>query len=357
MSPRICLVMLCIGCGGARGETGAAGSTSGASETGATGSSGEPGSTTTTTTPTTSGTTAGGGGTGSGESSGGGSSGESSGGESFVIDCFTQLVPGQGLALTCNLPRTIDACAALANAPCDDLDQDGLTDAWEDLVLDRLRPIQRLDEQEALIDDATAVLGDVGRVAAVADHVRVFIMLGYSKDYGSCGGFTGHSGDPERVALDLVPDPERGPGGAVVVGAYTAAHENTDNDHSQLFTGPTLGELVYDADVETGKPRWVVFPSADKHGTYASVKICEAVSVIPCVDEDCGPDDVGDPKAFDRLPPFVNAGEEAAPRVTELSVIGFPGDQAWAMQDFCGGLGGTGCSAQVRDKLLVDPFL
>lgn len=79
-------------------------------------------------------------------------------------------------------------------------------------------------------------------------------------------------------------------------------------------------------------------------------------SFIPCLDEDCGPDGVDDPTLFDILPPFVNAGEEAAPRVTELSALGFPGEQAWAAQDLCGGLGGTGCSSPVREKLLVDPF-
>lgn len=245
----------------------------------------------------------------------------------------------------------------MPGAPCDDIDLDGLVDAWEDLVLDRLRPLQRLDEQESLVADPSFVLGDVGRVAPVAGHVRVFLMLGYTRDFGSCGGISGHSGDSERVALDLLPDDARGPGGAVVVGAYTAAHENTATDHGQVFTGAALGQLVYTPDPDSGKPRWVVFPSADKHATYATIAICEGVSVIPCLDEDCGPDDIADPALYDRLPPIVNAGEEAAPRVTELSVVGFPGDDAWAMQDFCGGLGGTGCTSPVREKLLVDPFL
>ena len=72
---------------------------------------------------------------------------------------------------------------------------------------------------------------------------------------------------------------------------------------------------------------------------------CEGVSWIPCFDEDCAPDGVRDPSAYDRLPEFVNAGEEAAmPRVTDLDPLGFPGDDAWAMQDFCGGLGRTSCS-------------
>ncbi|HEY8376319.1 MAG TPA: hypothetical protein VIK91_07520, partial [Nannocystis sp.] len=277
--------------------------------------------------------------------------------EPFVLDCHTAFAQPQRLALVCNLPLALAACEALAaDAPCDDFDLDGLTDAWEDLALELLRPLRRLDEEESLIDDPSAVLADVGRVAPVGDRIRLFVMLGYSKDYGSCGGFTGHNGDSERVALDLMPDPAHGPGGVVVVGAYTAAHEGTVNDHGHVFVGAELDQLVFTPDPETTDPRWVVFPSADKHATYASISICENISPIPCFDEDCAPDDVADPSVFDRLPPFGNAGEEHAPRLSDLGPLGFPGEDAWAHQDFCGGLGGIGCSSPVREKLLDDPF-
>ncbi len=285
--------------------------------------------------------------------SAGSSSGESGG--AFSLDVHTELVDG-ALALRCNLPRALDACLELEGAPCDDDDGDGLTDAWEDLALDRLRPLRRLDEGESLVDDGSVILGDVGRVFAVGDHIRVFVMLGYSSDYGSCGGFTGHNGDSERVALDLVDWPDGGPGGVVVANAYTAAHEGTANDHSRRFAADELDLLVFDLDPRVGEPRWVVFPSRNKHGSYASVEICESISVIPCVDEDCAPDGVDDLAAFDRLPDAVNAGEPDAPRVTALDELGFVGDDAWAEQDFCGGLGGSSCSAPVRDKLTVDPF-
>lgn len=276
----------------------------------------------------------------------------------FTLACHAEFARPQRLALACNLPRSFDACRELGadGAPCADVDLDGLTDAWEDLALELLRPLRRFDEAESLLDDPTAALGDVGRVAPAGERVRLFVMLGYSKDYGSCGGITGHNGDSERVALDLQPDPSRGPGGVVVVGAYTAAHEGTASDHGRVFTGDDLGALVFAVDARTSDPRWVVFPSADKHATYASTSICEGISPIPCIDEDCGPDGVDDPLLFERLPPIVNAGEEAAPRVTDLAAIGFPGDDAWADQDFCGGLGGAGCSSPVREKLLVDPF-
>lgn len=317
---------------GAGGATGTTGSTTGATGGGATGAGGA--------------TTGGAGGT------------TGTGNPAFVLDAHTSVTAEHALALTTNLPATTADCQAapFEGTPCDDLDEDGLADAWEDLVIERYRPLQRLDEAESLLDDASAVAADVARVALVSAsplRVRAFVMLGYSKDYGSCG-FTSHNGDSERVAVDLAATAGGGPGDVTALAFYTAAHESTANDHSMKLEGANLTQLVFESSA--GEPRWVVFPSQDKHATYPSIDVCENISAIPCFDEDCAPDGVPDPQAYDLLPPFVNAGEEAHPRVSDLTVIGFPGDHAWASQDFCGGLGGSGCSAPVRDKLLADPF-
>ena len=139
-------------------------------------------------------------------------------------------------------------------------------------------------------------------------------------------------------------------------------------DGSRTFRGDDLAQLVYThsaprrsaAPSENGtelapEPRWVVFPSRDKHGSYATVAICED-SVIPCLAEQCAPDGVADPAAFDRIPAVVNAGEDGARLVEDLSGLGFPGDDAWADQPFCGGHGDGNCSAKIRDKLTIDPF-
>jgi hypothetical protein len=294
-------------------------------------------------------------------SSGDASSGDGSAGtgDPFALEIHTLLLPDGRLALECNLPPEVAACEALgAPAPCHDEDLDGLVDAWEDAVIDRLRPLRRLDEQESFPGDAAAVVADVGRVArSPAGGFLLFAMLGWSRDYGSCGtGLSAHDGDSERIVLELEPWAEGGPGGVAIISAYTAAHEGTINDHGRVFTGADLSLLVFGPDPTTGEPRWIVFPSADKHATYASVEICEGISMVPCLDEDCGPDGVRDPAAYDLLPTFVNAGEDGAPIVDDLSVVGFPGDLAWARQDFCGGQGGTNCSASVREKLLVNPF-
>lgn len=288
-----------------------------------------------------------------GGNTGGGSAG---GGGGFALDVHTSLDGDEVLTLATNLPRRYSACTEIEGAPCEDADGDGLTDAWEDLVLLRLRPFVRLDEAEQLVSDPDFTLGVVGRVTPVGSFVHAYMMLGYAYDYGSCGGITSHNGDSERVALQLAP--VQGSAGDVrVQQAYTAAHEGTITDHSMVFSTAELGQLVHETDPAFGEPRWVVFASADKHATYATAAICEGIAPgVPCTDEDCSPDNVADPAPFTRLFPYLNAGEPTMPMVTDLSVIGFVGDDAWADQDFCGGLGGNGCSSPVRDKLTVDPF-
>lgn len=287
----------------------------------------------------------------------GGTGGGSGGAPAFALEVSTEL-DGASLVLRCNLPREVEACLALeeVGAPCADLDEDGLVDAWEDVVLDRLRPIILLDEDEKIVDDPTGVIGIVGRVAPEGSELRVYMMLGYSRDYGSCGGFTAHDGDSERVALALAPRPGGGAGDAQVAAAYTAAHEGTANDHGRVFLDDELGLLTVGNDPVLAQPRWFVFASANKHATYASKSICEGISFVPCLDEDCGADGVSDPATYAILAPYLNAGEPTHSLVTDLSAIGFPGELPFAEQSFCGGLGGSGCSSPVREKLIDDPF-
>ncbi|MCP4920539.1 MAG: hypothetical protein GY913_26875, partial [Proteobacteria bacterium] len=124
---------------------------------------------------------------------------------------------GHAISLRSTLVARVEDCSSA----CDDVDGDGLVDAWEDLVLRRLRPVLTFDESEQLVDDEGAVLFGVGRVTPADDgQVRVFLMTGYSSDYGRCG-VAAHDGDSERVAFDL----EVSGGDAHVVATYTAAHE------------------------------------------------------------------------------------------------------------------------------------
>ncbi len=272
-------------------------------------------------------------------------------GSSFELTAAVEAA-GYAVALRTNLPADLASCELLG-ADCADVDLDGLVDAWEDLVLDRLRPSLRFDEAEPLMTDAGAVLFAVGRVAPAEDgHVRVYVMNGFSSDYGRCG-ISAHDGDSERVVLDL----SVSGGDAEVVGTYTAAHEGELTDHGAVFTDVQLLDAEFVDDAWTGEPRWRVYSSDGKHASYHTVQACEDAEWVVCLEEDCAPDGVDDETAWDRLPPVINAGEEHAPRVTDLAAIGFPDEDAWADQEFCGGLGrGSGCSSSIREKLLEDPF-
>jgi hypothetical protein len=284
-----------------------------------------------------------------------GDTGEATSSTAPFVATFTSERLGPAMAIRSNLPYANEACLALVGAPCGDIDQDGLTDAWEDGILDRVRPAVEFDEAEQRVDDATAVLAMVARVVPVVDRIHVYVMIGYDLDYGRCG-LSGHDGDSERVAVSLAPMAGEGPGDVAFVGAYTAAHEGTIGDEGRVYDSATLGELSFPADPTDGTPRWRVFSSDGKHATYGTLDHCESTSVVPCVEEDCGADGV-DPAAYRELPPIWNAGEPELPRLSDLGPIGFPGEDAWAAQDFCGGRGrGLLCASPVVEKLTVDPF-
>jgi hypothetical protein len=245
---------------------------------------------------------------------------------------------------------------------CADADADGLIDAWEDQLLYRLNPLVNFEWHDQVLQDPNARVGAIGRVARgpEPDHLRVFIVLTFSSDYGRCG-LGRHNGDNERVAFDLLlAPPEQHGGDATVLAVYTAAHEYSSVDHgavwdaaSLLASGRRLTTLIDDL---TGDPRWVVVAGQDSHALYIDEETCGSASPIACQNDECnrGEPDFGDPNNV--LFPIVNVGEAAHPRVDDLGPIGFPGESAWDDRDFCGGLGGSTCTPPMRVKLLVDPF-
>lgn len=267
-------------------------------------------------------------------------------------------VTADGFELVTDLPGEVKDCLADRGADlCADGDLDGLVDRWEDVLLDRLRPFVRIDEGDPLRVDASGRVGSVGRVAPVVGDggeaaIRVFLVLGYSRDYGRCT-FDEHLGDSERVVLDLART--QGARGAVrLTRAFTAAHEGTSQDSSDLFEGEGLLELEYAEDPHLGQPRWAVYASRSKHATFASPALCEAnESWIFCGDEDCAAGRVDSP-SNELLMPVVNAGEPDAPLADQMM-----DEPIWDDVDFCGGLGhgDEPCASPLREKLLLDPIL
>jgi hypothetical protein len=262
----------------------------------------------------------------------------------------------------------VDAC----KGDCLDADGDGLVDAWEAAVLDKLRPAVTFDEDEPLMKDGGASFAMLGRVfPGAGGHVVVNVLLLYTSDYGAqnpvCFHKSKHAGDVERVAMELELDGASSAGGARVIAAFTTGHEGTEDDQSRVWKNEELGSaLRYLDDATTHEPRWQVFPSQNKHATYATIEQCQSVHLKQwthdfCIDEDCAPDRVRDATRFTRIPTILNAGEPGAPLTDDLRPLGFAGERAWSDDTFCGGLrvdaeAKKECPPSIKSKLLKNPF-
>jgi len=272
----------------------------------------------------------------------------------FVLWSETRLADGALLSFDTNLPSDLQDCLSMEvrGAPCIDVDEDGLTDTWEDLLLLHFRPLVRLDEDEPFVEDPEAVLVQLGRVTpASSGALFVPIVLAWSQDYGRCG-VSAHHGDSERVALQVLRTSSTA---ATIHAVYTAAHEGEVTDQGAIWTEDTLG-MLEQASAHDGL-HWIVYVSEGKHASYGTAEACEAASLVPCIEEDCAPDGVTDTAPFDRLPDIWNMGEPAHPLWTDLAELGLPGEDPWVEQRFCGGLDRTdACSSPLVEKLIESPF-
>jgi len=267
---------------------------------------------------------------------------------------------GGRLRFSSSIPRIAAACVAqLADTElCRDADEDGLSDAWEDLLVDRLRPFVRYHADEPLfstsdwLDHLTVVaLAHVATARSDSSHVRVMLPFLYDKDFGRCS-LEPHRGDVERVVFDLAP---LGDDSMEVVGLYTAAHEYTVMDGSTLLRGGDLEQMEYRKDEVTGQPRWIVYASAAKHATYATRELCESHGVVPCQQEGC-PGASRDDREL--LLAVQNAGEPPPAPVWNPFGVGM---DLWGDSLFCGFAAPSNssnepCAPPLAEKLLKDPF-
>ncbi len=259
------------------------------------------------------------------------------------------------LSFTTTRVAEVGRCQTMRRSDCADADADGLTDAWEDAVAAHYQPRLELDEQEKGLGDANFKVGTATRVVARkgdASHVVVFFGFAFSEDYGSCT-FTDHHGDVERAVIEL----ERAPGtdGDVkMIKAYTAAHEGDPTDASHVYEGDKLTkELEFVS--ENGAPRWLLYTSRNKHGTYANKKTCESKS-IPCIADYCASSNKVNRNDYRRLPVLLNAGEPEHHRDSGWARFGYPNADAWQDKKFCGVATGGDCDSAPRSTLIKDPF-
>ena len=249
---------------------------------------------------------------------------------------FASSWSGHEWLLSSEAPVRVEDCET---KECDDQDNDGLTDEWENAVADHLRPIVEFDTDEPMFVDRAAMVTSGARVFTVGDEIRVVILLIYRRDYGRCG-VASHRGDVERVAFRLR---QTGPSETEVVAVFTAGHEGTSFDSSRVFAADEMNTLDLSPDSVTGQTRWRVWASEGKHATYASRSACEENSSLVCAQEDCG----GGPAL---LVPTVNLGEPGSWLVPEIF-------GQYLDEPFCGGRNGHGrCVDPIMSKL-GDPFV
>lgn len=233
-----------------------------------------------------------------------------------------------------------------ATAGCDcDADGDGLDDGWERSALENLKPGLQLHDDEPALCDRDADVALVGRVTPVGDRIRALIAIVYTADYGRCGAVA-HRGDVERVALDL--EPVAGSSDAIVRSVYTAAHEYTSLDGSQVHDASVIAKSA------AGNPRWIAYVSSGKHATYVSPADCRSQSDLPCAREACPDDNY----LHVSYPPITNAGEPDAGKADTLA-IGRSEVEIWSDAIYCPDISlDAGCgSSSVAEKLLRDPFV
>jgi hypothetical protein len=281
----------------------------------------------------------------------------------------TELVSNR-LQLASTVPPLVSDCEAepgLNRFTCRDADSDGLSDLWERIALHRLRPFVRMHPDEPLFRDYYGNLVASGRVMLTEHgHIRVLMPIVFSNDYGRCSA-TQHRGDPERIALDLIPYDSRT---VEIAGAYTASHEGTPLDGSRLLIEDELEQLEYTIDEVTGMPRWVVYSSIGKHALYPNAQACASKGQLICTNDDCASS--GD-ASNDLLPDVYNVGE---PRSSDYEFEGCDSEspfrettppltrnQIWGEEKYCGDIPkeaadsySGSCAGPIRDKLLSDPF-
>ena len=275
----------------------------------------------------------------------------------FALEVWVEL-EDHILGLWSNQPISVDSCEILNvdGLDCSDVDLDGLTDVWEEIAMTHLRPILLLDEQEPFVYDPTGYFAQIIRISpheVTNEWIDLYSVLAWSEDYGRCG-ITDHHGDSERIVIRLQVDYVENT--VYFWNVYTAGHEGTLTDTSRIWNQEEMIEFDFMIDENTSFPRWIVYPSEAKHATFATIDHCEQISFIPCLDEDCAPDNVISIDDWYLFGEAINVGEEQTPLVDDLSDFGFLDERAWANQDFCGGLGGSNCSSSILEKLTSNPF-
>jgi hypothetical protein len=205
-----------------------------------------------------------------------------------------------------------------------DLDQDGLDDAWETQIATEYLPYISLDPGE----QCGTPDGFVVRVSPhPGDPSRPprYLEIRYDHLYQTDCGTSGHIGDDENIAITVdtsLPAPQ----GIMMIKAI--AHRNTACEHDSECVqrswsqSPCNGYATCDPGpvgaTRSGYP--VVYVSQNKHGDYATMNGCTFGCDFGACTLATQPD----------LPAILNVGEPGHPLVSNLTTQGFVNaDAGW----------------------------
>ena len=238
--------------------------------------------------------------------------------------------------------------ALVTPATAADGDGDGLDDGLEDAVAANFFPWVWFDSGE----DCTAPADGAAPGTAVArvrphpaDPAKIAITYAilFRQDCGDWWG-GGHHGDVEPFTLTLAPNPAC-PYGFGAFSLKTIGHTGTAFEHVDQRW---LGNACDWGRLAGGSPQVArIYSAENKHANYAALDSCE--------DGALGNDHCSE--SFTREFTVVNAGEDHARRVDELSAHLFPDEYAWTAVAFSGSLGHSSDAGLIRDKFLDDGLL
>jgi hypothetical protein len=325
----------------------------------------------------TGGGTTGGGTTGGGTTGGGTTGGTGTGGETASAVSLT--VEDGGRKLISSVPFLV---AADAVGTASDPDDDGVDQAVEDAMLQRLNPQIGLDEEEDWLQARPIdKVVQFGRVTPypnrqVGRYLLVYYATTWSRDYGRFAiGLDvydrevaqRHNGDVELVveAWEIL-DPKT----AALRWVFTSAH-GAETLHSGVWAAEGSscndGKVAYGPDqricatLSFSGGRLSLQASEDKHAFYPTVAACEAVRLAinlgTGIGEDCGG---GGSFIFE----VYNAGEPGLRLLDDIGGL-FAGEKLWtgdASGQFCGGHEGSynpdlPCPGRVGNRLGAPPDL
>lgn len=280
------------------------------------------------------------------------------------------------LELPAEVPMLAEDCPATF---CVDADGDGLLDAWENAVLERLRPVYMFDTDEELLTTWHGVdhLATIGRVSPARDtatgesYVAVLETATFSQDYGVevcaplCFHVFGHSGDTQPFGLLWLLVSRDS---AELDRLFAAVHVGAVPPRGEGWVWSSPDASMFDA-AHPEAPRWSpghlgLYVEDDKHGLWPDLDACRDISPYDCDNR---------VSVTYSLPPVFNVGESpdiGQPLVDRLSAavepephapLGwwFPGEAVWGEAEradgrdvFCGGYPyDGGCAVRIGGHL------